>query len=124
MVGKHKNIAYDQWLAQVLKRDVYQLFVDDDLTEKTEEQISREYELLMGLQSGHVFIYSRVSPEALAAVRFLESRGFNLIDTNITFDKLTTNHNYIGRNNVRFANLGDQYQVVELARRGTGCNRR
>lgn len=124
MTIEHKNIIYDQWLAQVLQRDVYRLIVDDDLIKKAGDKASREYKLLSELQSGHVFIYSKVSPEALSAVRFLESQGFNLIDTNLTFGKLIVPiQDFTSHGTVRFAVPGDQNQVVELARRSFAYSR-
>lgn len=118
MASKHKNIIYDQWLAQILRRDVYELVVDDGLVKKAGDKTSREYDMLRELQSKCVFIYSKVSPEALWAVRFLEGRGFNLVDTNVIFDKLIVpTHDFTSRCTVRFAVSGDQNQVVELARK-------
>ena len=118
MADEHKNFIYVQWLAQILKRDVYQLVVDDDLLKKVRNEASREYNQLRELQSGCVFIYSKVSPEALSAVRFLEERGFNLIDTNITLDKpIVPVQDFAGHCTLRFAIPEDQNQVVNLARK-------
>jgi len=118
MEGEHKNVVYDPWLAQILQRDVYKLVVDNDLVAKARDETSRECELLRELQSRCIFIYSKVSPEALSAVSFLQERGFNLIDTNVIFDKLIVpTHEFAGYCTVRFATLEDQKQAVELARR-------
>lgn len=118
MAGEHKNFVYDEWLAQILQQDVYQLVVDDDLVKKTRDEASREYELLRELQSRCVFIYSKVSPEALSAVSFLEERGFNLIDTNVIFDKvIVPTDDFTSHCTVRFAVPEDQNQVGELASR-------
>lgn len=118
MASKHKNIVHDRWLSQVLQRDVYQLLVDDDLIKKVRNEASREYELLTELQSGCVFFYARVSPDALAAVKFLESRGFNLIDTNVTLSRpIAPTHDFISSCTVRFAAPEDQNQVIWLARK-------
>ena len=51
MASKHKNIIYDQWLAQILRRDVYELVVDDGLVKKAGDKTSREYDMLRELQS-------------------------------------------------------------------------
>ncbi|MBI2328758.1 MAG: GNAT family N-acetyltransferase [Chloroflexi bacterium] len=113
MAGKHKNLIYDQWLARTLKRDVYKLVVDDDLVKR-----ARNYDRLKELQDRSVFIYSKVSPEALSAVKFLEEQGFNLIDTNIVFEKpIAPSENCTANCDLRFTIPEDQNQVVELARR-------
>ena len=118
MSVKYKNIVYDQWLADILKQKAYQLVVDNGLIEKANEPTSEEYNLLRDLQSKPVFIYSKVSTEALSAVRFLEERGFNLIDTNVIFDKpIVPEQDFSGYCNVRFAVPRDKNQVAELARR-------
>lgn len=124
MAGESKNFVYDPWLAQILKRDVYQLIVDNDLVKKIRDDASREYELLRKLQSRSAFIYSKVSPEALSAISFLEERGFNLIDTNVIFDKLIVPaHDFTCDCTTRFAVPGDQNQVTELARRSFAFSR-
>ena len=124
LASKYKNIVQDQWLTQVLQRDVYRLFVDVNLIRKAKDKTSREYKLLTELQSGLVFIYSKVTPQDLAAVSFLESRGFNLIDTNITFDKpIVPMHNFTSASTIRFSAPRDRNQAVELARKSFVCSR-
>jgi len=124
MSVKYKNIVYDRWLADILKREAYQLVVDNDLIEKANEPTSEEYNLLRDLQSKPVFIYSKVSTEALSAVRFLEEQGFNLIDTNVVFDKpIVPEQDLSGYCNVRFAVPEDQNQVVELSRKSFAYSR-
>ena len=86
MASEFINLVYDPWLAKILQRDVYKLIIDNDFLKSVRSEFPREYNQLRDLQSKRVFIYSKVLPEALLAVRFLERRGFKLIDTNITFD--------------------------------------
>ena len=117
MASKHKNIVDDRWLSEILKRDVYRLVADDDFAKKAGEKTSRENTLLTEIQSGHVFIYARVSPDAVTAIKFLEQRGFNLIDTNVTFVKsVMPARNLTGKGTVRFTVPEDRDQVVALAR--------
>ena len=114
----HKNIVYDQWLAQILQRDVYRLVVDDDLIEKATDQASREHRLLRELQSRPVFMYAKVPTDAVPSIRFLETLGFSLVETNVVFEKpIAPAGEFVGHCDVRFAILEDRSQVVGLARK-------
>jgi len=117
MIGELKNIVYDQWLAHILQREVYKIVVNDDLLEKTSGHTSTVYQLLRELQSRSVFLYSKVPTNFLPAVKFLEGLGFNLISTEVVFNKPISSHRFEGHSVVRFAVSEDQSQVVELARR-------
>lgn len=124
MADKHQDFVLDQWLTQVLQRDVYQLLATEDFVRKAENKATAENRLLTELQSRRVFIYTKVSTEAPGVVRFLESRGFNLIDTSVTFDKpVAPALAASGAATVRFAVAGDRDQVVELARRSFSYSR-
>jgi ribosomal protein S18 acetylase RimI-like enzyme len=116
MKVEHKNIIFDQWLAQILQRDVYKFVIDDELIEKTGDQAAREYRLLRELQSRPVFMYAKVSAIAPSAVKFLETLGFNLVDTNVVFEKpIASQQRFAGHCAVRFALPEDKNQVVALA---------
>lgn len=117
MKDEHKNIIHDQWLARILQRDVYKLIVDDNLIEKASDRASREYYLLRELQSRPVFVYAKVPTARVSATKFLERLGFNLVDTNVVFDKpIAPTHRFAGHCTVRFATPEDKSQVVNLAR--------
>jgi ribosomal protein S18 acetylase RimI-like enzyme len=118
MIGGNKNIVYDQWLAQILQRDVYKVIVDDGMMEKTRKQGSKEHKLLRELESKSVFLYSKVPAAFLPAVKFLREWNFNLIDTNVTFDKpIAPPRHLVGHCKVRCAASGDQGRVVDIAKR-------
>lgn len=119
MTDKRENVFYDQWLALILRRDVYRLTVDNESLSHAGDQVSAKYDdLLRDLTRTPVFIYSKVSTESPSAVRFLEERGFNLVDTNVIFDKLIApTHHFEGHCAVRLAAPEDQSHVVDLARR-------
>lgn len=117
MKERNRNIVLDDWLTKILKKDVYQLVVDEELLGKVGDKASGKYKSLQELQSRSVFIYAKVSTEALPAVKFLEQQGFHLIDTNATFEKpIAKIPDYTGNSIVRFTLPEDQQQVVELAR--------
>jgi len=124
MAVKHKNIIFDQWLTQVLKYDVYCLQINEGFILKAGDKTSMEYELLTNLLLDRVFIYTKVSLEATASIIFLESLGFNLVDTNITLSKrFVQESTLIGNCSLRLAVQEDREQVVELARRNFAHSR-
>jgi ribosomal protein S18 acetylase RimI-like enzyme len=101
---------YDPWLTEIIQRDVYHLVIDDGLFE---EDLPGQ---LNKLQSKPVFIDVKVPTNNLVAVKLLEKHGFNLIDTNIVFDKpINVERDLIGHCEVRFAIPNDQQLVAELA---------
>ena len=118
MMDEHKNIVHDQWLAQILQRDVYRLVVDDDLIEKAADQASREHRLLRELQSRPVFMYAKVPTVSVRSIRFLEALGFSLVETNVVFEKpRAPTHEFAGHCAVRFAVPEDKSQVMGLAQK-------
>lgn len=117
MKDEHKRFIYDSWLSQILQRDAYKLVVDDGLIENASSQASNEYHLLRKLQSGPVFMYSKVSTASLSASNCLERLGFNLIDTSVVFEKqIAPTYEFVGYCTARFATSEDRDPVVELAR--------
>lgn len=118
MMSEHKNIVYDQWLAKIIQRDTYRLFVDDDFIKKSRDNASRGYHLLQELQSKPVFIYTKVPAVAVSAIKFLETLGFNLVDTKVVFEKpITPASEFSCHCAVRFAIPEDKNQAVELAKK-------
>jgi len=108
------KVVADPWLADILQRDVYRLVVDpaqigndslrlNDLVERKPER--------------PIFMYTKVATAALPIVKLIEQLGFNLIDTNIVFDKpISSNPTIMGHCAVRFAMPDDEAQTVEVAR--------
>ncbi len=117
-MDEHENVVYDPWLTHVLRRDAYRLIVDDDLIQRARDPASREYRLLLELQARPVFIHAKVPTTAMPAIRFLETWGFNVVDTNVVFEKPAAPAcEFVGHCDTRFAAPEDKNQVIELARR-------
>lgn len=118
ITDKQHNFIYDQWLAQILKVDVYQMVVDDNFITRVRQPSSPERQRLEELQATTVFIYSKIPATAAEIVNFIMERGFKFIDTAITLEKRITpesekNLPY----EVRFAASEDMEPVVELAQK-------
>ena len=118
VMAANSNFVYDQWLAQLLQRDVYQLMVDDDFIKKCRQPSSPEYRRLEELKAATVFMYAKVPVSTPVAVSFLEEHGFKLIDTNVTLEKpIVPTDKVTNRITMRFAVPADQEQIVEVARK-------
>ena len=114
----HKPLIYDEWLARILQRDVYRLTIDDDLTRQAGDRANGLHDLLQGLQARPVFLYTKTSVEALTTVRLLETAGFNLVDTNVVFEKAIGPEGKAASGcTLRFAVAADEQPVAELARK-------
>jgi len=118
MDDKYKNIVFDQWLANIMRKDVYRIIVDDDFIKLSSRKDSKVYKIVIALQNKPVFMFSKVGSMYIDSIRFLENLGFNLVDTNITFEKpITIREDFVGNCSVRFAVPDDQNQVVNLSRK-------
>lgn len=99
------KLVHDPWMTNFLHRQAYRLLLDAD----------RSAELV--LPEGVVFIFTKVAPHDLATIKWLETRGFHLVDTNILFDKpVTATKKLAGHCTVRFAQPSDEAGVVQVAR--------
>lgn len=78
MSDECRDAVRDAWLAEILGRDVYRVVVRDGIVPR---------ETVRALQAGRVFLYARIPTTCLRAVADLESLGFRLIDTNVTFTR-------------------------------------
>lgn len=107
----HDNIIRDAWLSDIFGYDVFRLILDSSFIQ------SCDGGSLEDLQKRHVFVYSKVSTDNLEGVCFLETNGFNLVDTNIVFDKeIVPGGSRKYRNpGVRFARKEDEDGVVGVA---------
>lgn len=113
-VTKQKEIVPDPWLAQIFKRDVYQIFLESGVLKKSGTDL---HHLIHELQDHSVFLYAKVPVIDAAAIQFLEDLQFHLVDTHVTFEKLIENTKYSlsGYSQIRFAEPQDQSQTVNLA---------
>jgi len=111
-----KNIIQDGWLEQILKKKVYTLTLDDNFIKKTKDKKSKENkELFKIINKKPVFIYSKIPASSIKQVKFLEQLGFNLIDTNIIFEKEIIINNEKNNHEIRFATQNDENKVKELS---------
>lgn len=119
MDDKAANIVFDQWLTEFFKLDVYRIMVNDNfikLFNKKNRKASDVCNEFIALQNKPVFMYSKVHTMYFGGIKFLEDFGFNLIDTNVTFEKpISIRANFIGNCSLRFATPDDQNHVVRLA---------
>lgn len=98
------KLVHDPWMTNFLQQQAYQLLLADASS------------VSWPLPEGTVFIFAKVAPHDLAAIKWLEMRGFHLIDTNILFDKpVTATKKFVGQCTVRFAKPSDESGVVQVA---------
>lgn len=124
MASINKYAIIDSWLSRLLRRDAYELVLSDELVARLGKTDSDENKYVTKLQSTSVFIYARVPVTSLDAVRCLEKRGFNLIETSVTLEKpIASTVEFSSRDEIRFADTADQSQVEALARNGFAYSR-
>lgn len=108
-----KHLHYDQWLSDVLQHEVYRLDVSDEFV-KSPESTHRAFSST--IRSKNVFIYAKVQVTDHGAIKLLEGLGFNLVDANITFEKLIDSASRVtGSSEIRFALPEDRQSVRSLA---------
>lgn len=111
------KVVTDPWLTDILQRDVYRLVVDVATLGKNGNDILCLNDLVESKADRPIFAYTKVATAALPAVKFVEQLGFNLIDTNIVFDKpISSSSTLRGHCQVRLAVPADEAQTVEVAR--------
>ena len=109
-----KNVIHDEWLSKILGKDVYKVTIDEEFIRSA--QGNGENGRLKKSSAIPVFLYAKVPTDYLAAVRFLEESGFNLIDTNVIFDKRIVSVTMSENNRtLRFAIPKDENHVADLA---------
>jgi ribosomal protein S18 acetylase RimI-like enzyme len=120
----HRNLIAEEWLSQIIDRDVYQLVVDDHFITDVCDMAGKSNGFLQDVKRSPVFLYSRVPSHRLDYIKLLEDEGFRLVDTTVTFEKAITlptkQADSIG---VRFATSDDRDQTVALAKRAFSCSR-
>ena len=116
--GMHQNFVCDQWLSEIMDTAVYSLIVDDNLIKEVSDLKSIDHLQLPQIQSGPIFIYTKVPPFSINLIKFIAKIGFNLVDTNIVFEKPMLVRKKVPNNecSLRFALPEDESYVVELAR--------
>jgi len=121
MGGGVDHLVQDPWLTERIGRDTYRLNVTEALL-GTQGDDGRAR--LAALQQHPVFIYAKVPPDFAAGLLFLRQRGFDLVDTNVTFEKPVLGLHPSATGCVpRFAVPQDREAVMDLARRSFHCSR-
>jgi ribosomal protein S18 acetylase RimI-like enzyme len=106
----------DEWLGRMLGRDAYSLVFDAAANLPAPES-DDEQELRRLLNLSPVFIFTKVPPKETGLIRFLEARGFHLIDTNLLFHKpVVFSQGTQAAATVRFATPADEAETVRIAR--------
>ncbi|ODS33764.1 MAG: TDP-fucosamine acetyltransferase [Candidatus Scalindua rubra] len=116
-LGKFEVLKYDKWLSEILNRDAYCLNFRQDYMEILMDENSKEFiDFNRYLSESPIFIYCKIPALNITIIKFLESRGFNLVDTNVTFEKNINKNRYaLNDKSIRLANSADCEKVVLLA---------
>lgn len=121
MPGEAGHLVPDFWLAERIGRNAYRLAVDENLLGRAGID---DRALLGYVLSESVFIYSRVSPTFAAGMRFLRRHRFDLVDTNVVFEKAIGGLRPPGAGfEIRDAVPADRNGVVEVAGGSFTCSR-
>lgn len=114
MANPSGHVRVDGWLADRLGCDTYRLVVDEVLLGPGGE--TERADLLSVLRKP-VFVYTKVAPTFIEALRFLQRNQFHLVDTNVIFEKKVRAGREAGEfPHVRLAVPADRDATVELAR--------
>ena len=99
------SYQYDEWLSKILGRNVWNLVLEGDFRRKVFDLVN----------SG--FAYSKVDVEDLERIAFLEYLGFNLVETNVVFERRANPSLCFGAHReMRFAEERDSEAVKGIAR--------
>lgn len=104
-------LPIDPWLTGKLGKNVFRLAAEDGCPGDGE---------LDAAAAGECLIYAKVAVEDLEAVQWLEARGFRIVDTNITLERLIENFPAVSLSsgvNIRQARPEDADAVADLAGR-------
>jgi len=107
------QLIHDDWLSQMLKNDAFKLLMGrpGQVSEKEIRQNLGEV-----LHQAPVFVYTKIAVDALDCSDIVQTLGFRLVDTNVTFQKLLTNSNPVGNlTDIRFARTEDREEVSRIA---------
>lgn len=115
MGGQHFH--YDAWLSHILNRDVYQAVILSSLFEIEAERQTLDSAIEEYLVKTPVFLYAKTAADDLEGAHYLESHGFNFIETSLLFEKPVHRRSLSQTEyEVRFSTSKDARQTVELAR--------
>jgi len=122
---KTENVVYDKWLSDIIGNRSYTLKLDKEFILRSKEDGTDENHWVYSINNKDtepLFIYTKVSTQAVEHIQFLTSIGFFLIDTNVTLKKkIDSQHNKNNKQgsqniDIRFANDRDRAGAVSVAR--------
>ncbi|OEU70983.1 MAG: hypothetical protein BA863_18800 [Desulfovibrio sp. S3730MH75] len=101
-------LKHDKWLSEKLGKESYRLTSTSELMTANDPRKNL---------ADCEFIYGLVPTEELAELHFLESHGFNLVDTRISFEKLAMKLDFEATKKLtlRHAKPEDKQEVCEIA---------
>lgn len=113
-------LVEDLWLTEVLDRPAYRILLPETEAEFGSlcPTVRRATESDL---SGSAFAFGKVPTHSYSGIRFMESLGFHLVDTNVTFARDAGSGEE--PEGVRFAGPDDRVGVVELAGRAFEMSR-
>jgi len=114
------NIKYDDWLSQIIQKKAYALTVDDAFIAAVNDKNSEEFSWLESIRHEPSFTYTKIIPSDVKYIKFIESLGFHLIETNVTFRKPVEHIDSFevdGKDHdVRFAGPEDAEGTIDVGR--------
>jgi len=118
------TIVYDEWLSGILEKQTYAIRYSARFFECLASPGSQEYQSLVRLQAGPVFIYAKVPTINIPAVNLLQSCGFVIIETSLFFEKnRLSDRRIICGAHIRTASSVDEPSVYALASRSFSFSR-
>ena len=114
MAGAGWSLAADPWLTAVLGREVYRLAVEGGAALGKSDGPAA---LASALGSRPGFTYTRVPTRNVAAVRFLQAAGLQLVDTSVLLEKPINGSSGL-ESGVRLASPEDRSGARRVAREG------
>ncbi|MBL4654263.1 MAG: GNAT family N-acetyltransferase [Bacteroidia bacterium] len=111
-------LIFDEWISNVVKKKSYCLYLSNKIIESLSNSNNDDCKYLNDILKGNVYVFTKVSTEKTEQVKFIEKLGFNLIDTNVSFEKnLSPILDFKFTCNVLLARPVDEEKTVELASR-------
>ena len=95
-MNKTKNVVYDKWFSDIIGNRSYTLKLDKEFILRSKEDGTDENHWIYSIKNKDtepLFIYTKVSTQAVEHIQFLESIGFFLIDTNVILKKKIDSQN-------------------------------
>ena len=109
------EIVKDSWFSDIIGRSTYNLKLDNEYFSLLSDQQSEEYSEFARIKEDEVFIFTKVVPDEIGQINFLERSGFNLIDTNIILRKPhSKSPTFRNQCKIRLATAEDESVVLKI----------